>query len=87
MNLGTNDIAIKLADNPKEAPLYTGAKYEAANLKEAVIVGQGTRDGNPTVDLVFEDKHGQRYVAMITGAILEGVTNAVAGMRERTKGK
>lgn len=87
MNLGTNDINIVLADTPTDAPNYTAPEYQAANLKTAVIVGQGTVSGKPTIDFVFEDANGQKYIAMLTGALLESVAAASEGMKQRTKGK
>jgi hypothetical protein len=85
MDPGTNDLQILLADSPQEAPTYRAPDYKGANLTTAQIVGNGTLDGNPTVDFIFEDETGQKYIAMLTGALVEGLTAAIAGMRERTK--
>lgn len=84
--MGTNDLNIKLFDSPKQAPHYEKGEYQAANLNEAVIVGMGTTAGNPTVDFVFEDAQGQKYVAMITGGLIENLAGAIRGMKERTNG-
>lgn len=86
MDLGTNDLKIVLADSPSEAPNYEKPDYKAANLKTAVIVGNGTVNGNPTVDFVFEDENGQKYIAMLTGGLIENLTGAIIGMRQRTGG-
>ena len=85
MITGTNDLKMLLADSPLEAPSYKLPEYKAVNLTKAQIVGQGTVDGNPTVDFIFEDEDGQKYVALITGGLVEMLTGAIKGMRERTK--
>ena len=51
---------------------YT-APIKAVNLTEAVVVRNGTVNGNPTVDLIFEDSDGNKYVAMITGRLLKAL--------------
>lgn len=84
MNLGTNDLRILMADCPAEAPTYRAPEYRAANLTTVQIVGRGTVSGAPTVDFVFVDENGQKYVAMLTGALVETFAGAVRGMRERT---
>lgn len=86
MDLGTNDLNIRLCDTPADAPSYTTPEYKAANLHTAVIVGMGTVAGNPTVDLVFTDENGQRYIAMITGGLMENLNAAIQGMKARTGG-
>lgn len=84
MDLGTNDLNIVMADTVAEAPNYEKPDYEGANLTTAVVVGNGTVGGNPTVDFVFEDENGQKYIAMLTGGIVESLAGAVRGMKERT---
>jgi hypothetical protein len=84
MDLGTNDLNIVMADTVEEAPNYEKPDYQGANLTTAVVVGNGTIAGHPTVDFVFEDEHGQKYIAMLTGGIVESLAGAVRGMKERT---
>ena len=84
MDLGTNDLNIVMADSPSEAPNYEKPDYKAANLTTAVVVGNGTVAGNPTVDFVFEDEDGQKYIAMLTAGLIESLTGAIQGMKERT---
>jgi hypothetical protein len=83
-NLGANSLSIRLADTPHEAPKYNKPEYLFANLVAAQIVGRGTVAGNPTVDFIFEDENGQKYVAMLTGGIVENLAAAVLGMKQRT---
>lgn len=86
MNLGTNDLEIKLFDSPQEAPVFRTPEYNAANFKTVHVVGKGTVSGNPTLDLIFEDENGQKYIAMITAALWESVNGAIQGLKERTSG-
>jgi len=83
MDLGTNSLKIVMADTPSEAPNYEKPDYKGANLTTAVVVGKGTVAGNPTVDFVFEDEDGQKYVAMLTAGLIENLTGAIQGMKER----
>lgn len=83
--LGVNDLTIKLADAPEEAPSYNKPEFLMANLTTAQIVGKGTARGNPTVDFIFEDEKGQKYVAMLTGGLVENLAAAVLGMKQRTR--
>lgn len=80
-----NQLSIALHDSPQEAPNYEQPEYEGATLVTAVVVGRGTVEGNPTVDLIFEDVNGQKYVAMTTGRLMENLSGAIQGMKERTK--
>ena len=42
-------------------------------VKEVVVVRNGTEGGNATADFVLEDETGQRFVFMITGALLKTI--------------
>ncbi len=84
MNPLTNQLNIQLSDSVAEAPTYDNPEYLAANLIVAHVVGRGTVANNPTVDLIFEDENGQKYIAMITGAIMQNLAGAIQGMKERT---
>ena len=84
MDLGTNDLKILLCDSPLVAPSYSLPEYKIANLTTAQVVGKGTKEGNPTVDLIFVDEQGQKYVAMITGGLIQGLGSAIQGVKERT---
>lgn len=77
-------LSIRLADSPTEAPSYSKPEYLLAKLTTAQIVGRGTVSGNPTVDFIFEDEAGQKYVAMLTGGLVENLAAAVLGMKQRT---
>lgn len=42
-------------------------------VKQAVVVRNGTQAGNSTVDFVLEDESGQRFVFMITANLLKSI--------------
>lgn len=42
-------------------------------VKQVVVVRQGTQAGNATVDFVLEDETGQRFVLMVTGRLLKSI--------------
>ena len=76
-------VKITMHETSLDAPNYTSPEYLGASLEAAVIVGQGTTDGNATVDLVFTTPDGQKYITMTTAAILDGIRSAVAGVEAR----
>lgn len=84
--MGTNDLDILLCDTPQEAPVYRAPEYKAGNLKRAVVVGWGTVNGNPTIDFIFEDESGQKYIAMITATLIEQLAAMARGLKERNGG-
>ena len=70
-------LNIRIFDNAAEAIaekfVYSTPEYIGVTLKQAVVVRQGTVEGNSTVDLILEDEKGQKYVAMVTGNLLRSV--------------
>lgn len=79
--MGTNDINIRIFPSPAEAPDYNtnGEGFRHAEITTAIVVRNGTEGGKATVDLQFIDpRTGQKYVAMITAALLAQVVN-IAG--------
>lgn len=80
----TNSLSITLHDSPSEAPSYNKPEHLFANLTTARVVGRGTQAGFPTVDFIFEDERGQKYVAMLTGRLVQNLAAAVLGMQQRT---
>lgn len=83
----TNHLSITLHDSPDEAPKYDKPEHLFASLTIARVVGRGTVSGAPTVDFIFEDENGQKYVAMLTGGLVENLAAAVLGMKQRTAGQ
>ena len=76
-----NHLELQICKSPSEAPVYREG-FTAVQLVKAVVVNNGTEDGNPTVDLVLLDAKGNKYVAMITGRLLKSVTQAIGGTNE-----
>lgn len=84
--MGTNAIDIRIFASPEEAPNYESPEYTLVDLSTAAVVGNGTVNGNPTVDLVFVAPDGKKYIAMATNALLEGVMRAARGLQHRHEG-
>lgn len=76
--VGTTEIT-RYSD-PKEAPNYNHlGGFKAAKLTNIAVVEKGTVGGNATVDLVFEDESGQKYIVMVMGSLINAV-NALVGV-------
>lgn len=73
--MGTNSISITVHESPQEAPKYEAPEHLHATLIQAVVVKRGTLQGNPTIDLVFRDDKGQKYISMITARLLKMVVD------------
>lgn len=70
--MNTNSIQIKICDSIEDAPNYNKlGGYQAVSLKELIIVKKGTVGGNDTIDLIFEDEEGNKFVSMITAKLLK----------------
>lgn len=59
------------SDAVKQGFFYREPVYEPIKVLKVVVVKNGTESGNPTVDFVCQDKDGQKYVFMMTGALLK----------------
>lgn len=69
-------LAMEIKDRIEDAPNYKQeGGWNGATLRKAIIVRDGTEEGNDTIDLQFVDDKGNRYVAMITARLLRGVTD------------
>lgn len=55
------------APQPGEQPV------KPIEVQKVVVVRNGTQAGNPTVDFVLQDETGQRFVFMVTGALLKAI--------------
>lgn len=47
--------------------------YKPIEVKQVVVVRKGTESGKPTVDFVLEDETGQKFVFVVTGALLKSI--------------
>jgi hypothetical protein len=71
-----NSLKIGIHKSIEEAPKYNHPEYKSAELVSAEIVHGGTVNGRATVDLVFIDNNGQKYVTMVTARILDMLVKA-----------
>ena len=78
----TNNIAIQIVKGVEDAARYN-KPWKALRITKCVIVPKGTVGGNPTVDILMVDENSNQYVALVTGSILENLTGAIAGVRQR----
>lgn len=74
-----NAITINIFDNAQEA-IKAGFTYHTENftvcdIVNAVVVKNGTLQGNSTVDVIMKDVNGNKFVAIITGNLLKGIAN------------
>lgn len=52
--------------------LYRGG-FTAVEIEKVVVVQKGTEAGAPTVDLILKDKDGNKFVVMVTGALIKSI--------------
>lgn len=74
-----NHLSIAICEDAADA-IARGFDWKAATpavkpieVKQVVVVRNGTVTGNATVDFVLEDETGQRFVFMITGNLLKSI--------------
>ena len=77
----TKSLEIKIVNDADEAPKYKN-DTTLLTIRTVIIVGKGTENLRPTVDIQLYDKDGNKYVAMITGLILENLGDVIKGKRE-----
>ena len=72
-------VAISICENADDAinkgHVY-GEEVTSLDTANAVIVKDGTAEGNATVDLVFKDHKGNRYICMSTLNLLRSIVIA-----------
>ncbi len=59
------------ADAIAQGYVYTNGDFMPLDIQKAVVVLNGTEEGNPTVDFVLFDQQGQKYATIITGKLLK----------------
>ena len=70
-------LDITICDDAQEA-INQGFNWGDMNvapieIKQVIVVRNGTQAGRPTVDFVLEDQTGKRFVFMVTGALLKSI--------------
>lgn len=72
-----NSVVINMcadaADATERGYFYREPEYHPLDIQEVVVVKDGTVSGKPTVDLILVDKNGQKYVTMLTGALVASI--------------
>jgi hypothetical protein len=56
------------------------------HLEKCVITEQGTESMLPLVDLVMQDPVGRRYLLVLNGRIVNGISAAIKGANTRNHG-
>lgn len=61
------------------APKWSSLVYPPTSvlLTDAFVIREGTKEGNPTIDLVLQDSKGATFVAMTSLCIMEGLLAAM----------
>lgn len=72
-----NSLSIKQFQSPNEAPKFTRPEFAAAKIDCVNIVRKGTEEGRSTVDLVFQDEKGQKYIVMLTGRLIHSLSKII----------
>lgn len=73
----TNSTNIKQFFRIEDAPKFDAPEYKAASIENFNIVRNGTVEGRSSVDIVFIDESGQKYVTMLTGRIIHAVARVI----------
>jgi hypothetical protein len=72
-----NHLDVTVCDSPSDASdkgyHYSLPEYSAIEIEKVVVVRNGTEAGNSTVDLVLKDKHGKKFVVMVTGNLIKSI--------------
>lgn len=76
MNIRTANI--KICESPDQAPNYNKiGGYKAASIEEFLIVRKGTSGNRSTVDVIFTDESGQKYMTMLSGRIVRSLAQVI----------
>lgn len=69
-----DQLSVVVCNDANEA-IARGYKYDdpykAVEITQAVVVLRGTAQGRSTVDFILQDQSGQKYVVMLTTALLK----------------
>jgi len=71
-----NHLKVVICENAADA-ISKGFDYQdmvtAVEIDTVVVVREGTATGKSTVDLVLKDQAGNKFVVMVTGALLKSI--------------
>ncbi len=72
-----NSVSVTLCKDASDAVYkgfhYREPVYKPIEIKQVVVVQNGTESGKPTVDFILEDDTGQKFVFMITSKLLKSI--------------
>lgn len=79
--MNPNTLVLEIAESPDVAPNYNRdcIDVRSAVISKCVIVKKGMESGKSTVDFQFQDQEGNQFVAMLTGALVLGLAQAIQG--------
>lgn len=78
-------LSIKI--NPGDvAPRYNPETTKELTAEIAIITEQGMSSGLPLVDIQMKDAEGNEYFFMITGRLINGLSDAIKGVNKRLHG-
>lgn len=70
-------LSLEICQSPEEAIergfVYREPEFTKVEATKAIVVKNGTVNGNSTVDIIVEDESGKKYVFMITAALLKSI--------------
>jgi hypothetical protein len=72
-NILTIAVCKDAAEATRQGYFYRPPVYLPIRISKVVVVEKGTKSGNATVDLILEDEKGQKFVCMLTGALLRSI--------------
>lgn len=71
------DLIIDICEDSKDASykgyVYRPPIYEKIKIDKIIVIKKGTLNDKPTLDFILEDEKGQKYVFMITAALLKSI--------------
>lgn len=87
--MNTNTLTIETVKTPSEAPQYheLPEDWKSVDIQKAIVVGQGTVAGRPTVDFQMEDADGNKYIGMLTGALILSLAQVVITVEDSSDGE
>lgn len=69
----TNSLDIRVYNSVAEAPRYELPEFKASNIDHACVIRKGTEADKSTVDLIFVDESGQKFITMLTGNLVKNL--------------
>lgn len=77
MNGINQQLAVTIVEDASEAikagHFYRPPIHLPLRIEQVVVVKKGTQAGASTVDLIFVDEKGQKYVTLVTGSLLRSI--------------